>query len=355
MKKTLLFALLLSSAFSFAQVLQSENFNTLTIGNVGSDITGVTAGQGSWLTDSGNGATPTTSTNANNSNFQIVASGNSSSNGLLLEGPDGDKGARFMWKDGLPVAWTSRTSGNNIIEVEVDVNPGTRGTSRNTFGIRIYNADFSRTLAGFQVNAATGELTLLAYSTPTGNPVGNYNYSLAAAPGILLPENTWSRVGISYNKTTGRANINASVITGGSLGVNGSSSNTDPAEIDIVVLSGSSATVANTTSASMVFDNYVTRASSTDTLLNTTLVESTIGAVTIYPNPANDIINISITNTLGTLAAENASITDINGRIIKKLTSVTNNQINVSDLTSGIYFLNIETNEGSTVKKFIKN
>ena len=34
-----------------------------------------------------------------------------------------------MWKDGLSTAWASRTSGNDIIEVEVDVNPGSRGTS----------------------------------------------------------------------------------------------------------------------------------------------------------------------------------------------------------------------------------
>jgi len=197
MKKTLLYALLLSGSLSFAQVLDSENFNSLTIGNVGTDFTGATAGQGMWKTVSSNGAAATTtSTNAANTNFQIVATGNSSSNGLFLVGPNGNEGARFMWKDGLPTAWAARTSGNNIIEVEVDVNPGTRGASRNTFGIRIYNAGFTRTLAGFQVNAATGELFLVAYSTPSGSPVGNYSYPLAAAPGVLLPENTWSRVGI---------------------------------------------------------------------------------------------------------------------------------------------------------------
>ena len=355
MKKTLLFSLLLSSAFSFAQVLQSENFNALTIGNVGTDITGTTAGQGSWLTLSGNGTAPTTSTNANNSNFQIVASGNSGTNGFRLQGPNGDKGSSFMWKDGLPTAWAARTAGNNIIEVEVDINPGTRGASRNVFGIYIYNSDYTRTLSGFQVNSATGELSLVAYSTPSGNPVGNYSYSLAAAPGVLLPENTWSRVGISYNRATGRANINTSVITGGSLGVNGSSPSTDPVEVDLFAFSGHTPSVPNTSSTTMIFDNFVVRASNTDTLLNTTLVESTVSTVSVYPNPANDIINVSIINSNGTVAVKKASITDINGRIIKNLTSVANNQINVSDLNSGIYFLNIETNEGSTVKKFIKN
>ncbi|MEL1248988.1 T9SS type A sorting domain-containing protein [Flavobacterium helocola] len=353
MKKTLLTLSLFASFFSFSQVLQSDNFNSFVIGNVGTAFSGASTGQGGYYTEAANGAAPTTSNNAANSNFQVVSTGNSSTNGLSIVGPNGDKGSRFMWKNGLPTAWTGRTPGNNIIEVEVDVNPGTRGTSRNSFGVRIYNADFTRTLAGFQVNASTGELFLVAYSTPSPDPVGNYSYPLAAAPGVQLPQNTWSRVGISYNFTTGEVLINSTAITGGPLGVNGSSPSTNPAEVDFVVTSGSVVgppAINNTAAATMRFDNLVTRASNTDTLLSSN--QFTIGdnSFVVYPNPTRDLLSISNPNNFD---IKNTTVTDINGRVVKNQAgSLT--QINVSDLNAGVYFVTIEAAEGKTTKKFIK-
>ncbi len=353
MKKTLLTLSLFASFFSFAQVLQSDDFNSLVVGNVGTAFSGASTGQSGYYTEAANGTAPTTSNNAANSNFQVVSTGNSSTNGLSLVGPNGDKGSRFMWKDGLPTAWTGRTVGNNIIEVEVDVNPGTRGTSRNLFGVRIYNGDYTRTLAGFSVNALTGELIFIVYSTPGANPVGNYSYNLAAAPGVQLPENTWSRVGISYNYTTGEALINSTAIVGGSLFVDGSSPTTNPAEVDFVVTSGSVVgppAINNAAAATMVFDNLVIRASNTDTLLGLDSNVISDKSFSIYPNPATTMLNILNTNNV---EIKNISVTDINGRVVKNETgSLT--QINVSDLNAGVYFVTIEAAEGKTTKKFIK-
>jgi len=353
MKKTLLFLFILCNSTLFSQVLQSDNFNSFVVGNVGTAFSGASTGQGGYYTEAANGTAPTTSNNAANSNFQVVSSGNSSTNGLSIVGPNGDKGSRFMWKDGLPAAWSGRTPGNDIIEVEVDVNPGTRGTSRNLFGIRIYNADFSRTLAGFQVNSSTGELFLVAYSTPGANPVGNYSYNLAAAPGVQLPENTWSRVGISYNFTTGEVLINSTAIVGGSLFVNGSSPSTNPAEVDFVVTSGSVVgppAINNTAAATMRFDNLVTRASNTDTLLSSNQFAIGDNSFVVYPNPTRDLLSVSNPNNFD---IKNISVIDINGRVVKNQSgSLT--QINVSDLNVGVYFVTIEAAEGKTTKKFIK-
>jgi hypothetical protein len=353
MKKTLLALCLLATFFNFSQSLQSDNFNGLTVGNVGADYTGATAGQGGWLTFSNNGTAPTTSTNAANTNFQVVSSGNLSTNGLSLVGPNGDKGSRFMWKDGLPTAWSARTSGNNIIEVEVDINPGVRGASRNSFGAAIYDAAFTKTLAGFEVNSSTGELFLVAYSTPTASPVGNYIYNLAAAPGVLLPENTWSRVGFSYNYTTGQVKINSTAIVGGSLAVNGSSPTTNPAEVDLLVGSGSVTTptvINNIASTSMLFDNFVVRASATDTLLSTESIGNSENKFSIYPNPTSNVLNISNTNNI---EIKNIFVSDINGRVVKN-ESGSLTQINISDLNAGVYFITIEAAEGKTTQKFIK-
>ena len=352
MKKTLLSLALFATSFSFSQVLQSDNFNSFVVGNVGTAFSGASTGQGGYYTEATNGTAPTTSNNAANSNFQIVSSGNGSTNGLSLVGPNGDKGSRFMWKDGLLTAWNNRTAGNNIIEVEVDINPGTRGTSRNGFGLRIYNSDYTRTLAGFQVNANTGELSLIAYSTPAATP-GNFIYPLAAAPGVQLPENAWSRVGISYNFTTGEVLINSTAITGGPLFVNGSSAGSNPVEVDFVVTNGSVTTpsvINNTASATMLFDNLVTRASNTDTLLSSTQFVGGDNSFVIYPNPTKDLLNISNPNNFD---INNISVTDINGRVVKNQSGDLT-QINVSDLNAGVYFVTIEAAEGKTTKKFIK-
>jgi Secretion system C-terminal sorting domain len=72
------------------------------------------------------------------------------------------------------------------------------------------------------------------------------------------------------------------------------------------------------------------------------------------PNPAKDVV--TVTNS-GNNVVSSISITDINGRTVKAIETNSNSniQINVSDLNSGIYFMNINTAEGNAVKKFIKN
>lgn len=74
----------------------------------------------------------------------------------------------------------------------------------------------------------------------------------------------------------------------------------------------------------------------------------------VYPNPANNEITISNAENI---LLDNASITDINGRIVKKfkLTGISEEKINISELNNGIYFLKVETSEGSLTKKIIKD
>lgn len=71
----------------------------------------------------------------------------------------------------------------------------------------------------------------------------------------------------------------------------------------------------------------------------------------VYPNPATDVINISNVNSLEISAA---TITDINGRIVKEFRSSIES-INISDLNSGVYFLKISTLDGSGTTKIVKN
>ncbi|HSD13745.1 MAG TPA: choice-of-anchor J domain-containing protein [Flavobacterium sp.] len=74
----------------------------------------------------------------------------------------------------------------------------------------------------------------------------------------------------------------------------------------------------------------------------------------VYPNPVNNIV--TLTNDAN-IQINKVAITDINGRTVKTLefNGVTETQINVSDLNSGIYFMNIDSSEGAATKKIIKN
>ena len=346
MKKTLLLLSLSLSSIGFAQVLETENFNGLTIGNVGTDITGTTAGQASWYTFSSNGAVPTTSNNATNANFQIVANGNASSNGLLFQGPNGDKGSRFMWKDGFPTAWAARTAGNNIVEVEYDFYTGSATTSTAQSGIRLFGIDgvTSRVLCGYVYNSNTRLLQGVAYLDNAGT-FGTFLITLQTG-GLVLNADTWYRVGFGYDTTTGepywKFDSNPSV----SVNPANFSGPFAPIEVDFVM----AVPATNTVSANMVFDNYIARASNTDTLLS---LESNVisdNSFTIYPNPTTSILNISNTNNF---EIQNISVTDINGRTVKNQKgSLT--EVNVADLNAGVYFVTIEAAEGKTTKKFIK-
>lgn len=74
---------------------------------------------------------------------------------------------------------------------------------------------------------------------------------------------------------------------------------------------------------------------------------------TVFPNPVNDVVNV--TNN-GSVSVSEIAINDINGRTVKtvKFDAVSEAQVSVSDLNSGVYFMNITTNEGVATKKIFK-
>ena len=77
--------------------------------------------------------------------------------------------------------------------------------------------------------------------------------------------------------------------------------------------------------------------------------QNLINNINIYPNPA--INKLTIEN--GNLKINNISILNLTGEIVKT-TTVNTNIIDVSNLTQGIYFLQIHTDNGLVSKKFIK-
>ena len=70
----------------------------------------------------------------------------------------------------------------------------------------------------------------------------------------------------------------------------------------------------------------------------------------LYPNPAYNKINIRLPEN----NVSKITITNINGQILKSVILNQKNTIDISDLPSGIFFMNINDGRKSTVKKFIK-
>lgn len=69
--------------------------------------------------------------------------------------------------------------------------------------------------------------------------------------------------------------------------------------------------------------------------------------INIFPNPVSDFLTIKSSTKV-----ENVSIYDVSGKKIN--VNLNDNKVDVKNLPSGSYIINIETKEGKTTKKFIK-
>jgi len=81
--------------------------------------------------------------------------------------------------------------------------------------------------------------------------------------------------------------------------------------------------------------------------LNVGVNEATENVVSVYPNPANNVVNVKMNTTINKIA-----IVNINGQVV--LESAINNiegSINTSSIATGMYFLRIETANGITINK----
>lgn len=71
--------------------------------------------------------------------------------------------------------------------------------------------------------------------------------------------------------------------------------------------------------------------------------------VSIYPNPATDVLYINGSDDIQTI-----EIYTVDGRLVKKFGNAKSNSINIQDLQSGIYVLVAKTLSGQTSAKFTK-
>ena len=76
-----------------------------------------------------------------------------------------------------------------------------------------------------------------------------------------------------------------------------------------------------------------------------------LNSIALYPNPANDVINVQCTM----YDVQMVEVIDVYGKLIQTI-NVTDNlsSINVSNLASGMYFVRVTTEEGVATKSFVK-
>ncbi|WP_157359344.1 T9SS type A sorting domain-containing protein [Wenyingzhuangia fucanilytica] len=121
---------------------------------------------------------------------------------------------------------------------------------------------------------------------------------------------------------------------------------------------------SGTTHASLLYDASSSQPTALDTRkservntelvykVNTALSTATLSEsdFSIYPNPVKDVITIKL-NDVNLTSVE---MYNVMGQKILSTTSLNNNQLNVSELNSGIYLLNINADGKTLVKKIIK-
>ena len=81
-------------------------------------------------------------------------------------------------------------------------------------------------------------------------------------------------------------------------------------------------------------------------------IEELASSVNIYPNPVSDKLYIETEAEI-----EEVVVYDVYGRIQNLRNSETQklrNSIDVTDLNSGVYFIQIKTEEGNITKRFVK-
>ncbi|MBS1550062.1 MAG: T9SS type A sorting domain-containing protein [Bacteroidetes bacterium] len=319
MKKILfLSATICTAAFTHAQVLQSDNFNSYNVATI--------IGQGSPAYQKLNGA---------NTDYMVVNSGNASK-GFAITGAAtaGTSTSRYAWKDGLDTAWAGRTVGNNIIQIEFDFFTGPTSTSNNGGGMEMID-EFENYLGGFTMNQSTK--TLYGIYTPNGDTDPTL-VNLGTTP-IVLPANTWVRLGWAYNSVTG-------VITLKGPGFNGTVTGNvgDPLELDYAVQNLESTNTANSVST---FDNVMVKAVAVENLLNTSEIQNKEIGFSIYPNPTTDFINIKMKSKYSDVYIYDAAGFRIDAVMV-------NGKIDVRKLVPGMYMLGVKTESGLVTHKFIK-
>jgi len=325
-----------------AQVLYTENFDNYTLGNLGTDVTGQTPGQGNWYT-----------TDATNAQYTIITEPNKGKAlSIFTNNPQQDQNF-IAEKRNLNVLIDQRAAGNNVIKIEVDFYTGSRSianSSTNTSRISFLfdppqnYTNLERELIAFNFSHNIGVFLVRVFD----------GHSTSLKVSQFLTSDTWYQLifYMDYTNKKGYFEIPGTNISGNgdflTQVVNPSDFKLSKMSLTMIV-----SNLTSTTKREQRYDDIrITALKAVPPhLLN---VESFLSdKFNLYPNPATNIVNI--TNSENMLV-EQVTVYDITGKQLstQSFDSEAEIQLNVGNLASGTYMLHLHTNDGTAVKKLIK-
>jgi len=359
MKKYLLYltATFLTAHFADAQVLYTEDFNNLSVGNVGTDITGQTLGQGGWYTL---GAVNTGNNIVTNTDFQIVPE-NTKGNILTIKETSNtvQTVARWVYRSDIETFWNQRTPGNDILKLSFDLYTGTPiGGASNIIRDYIYFTYGQHSLylfCNFYFNATTK--TLRFHRHAKNDSIVRDAGRLNGYFDLILPTDSWVTVELYIDYSSNKYYVSVPSLSHTvafdfvfPMILTDPVNEEDPVNGTPQRLYFLSNLLKNANSV-IKYDNI--NISATNVTPTVSVNTFTSGKFNLYPNPVTDIVTITNSENI---AIEEITVYDVTGKKIKtkKYGNENNIQLNLSDLAMGTYFLHIKTNQGTAVKKMIK-
>lgn len=307
-----------------AQLLFNEDFDSYPAGDLNTDYTGATAGQGGWTVSGTGSGTAIVTPEVGRGNV-ITISSNSTTPGQALG---------FYEKTGvINTLWNNRSTGNNVLKLEYEIS----GTGTYASGGGIVSQGSTLIYIGFlpvvqRIDAAYWESTAIKTKT-----LKNFNVT-------PYPDNTWVKVEMFIDYNDNMVYFYSPSLNTQLAGV--ISHNRIPEELDFYTNNLNSPKVVK-------FDNIKLSAIQSLPPYILSVNDQLAAKFNMYPNPATNVVNI--TNSENMLVNQ-VTVYDIAGKQLS--TQAFNNeneiQLNVENLTSGTYMLHLQTEEGTAVKKLVK-
>jgi len=344
---TVLFTVQLTSA----QVLLDDNFDNYTLGNLGTDITGVIPGQGGWLTK----VTPTY--------LPILGSTttitNEVSKGKVLTFTTQQYETITAEKD-LSTFIYQRTTGNNVIKFEIDYYTGSQyymaaNSAPNIKILLTYNNNNNNMLLMYHHNLASS--SAIHARTSDGFGTSNNVYKLGNGNSYdSLPVDTWISFIVYLDYNNKKAYLETpyfnKVVVADFLNQSTSNNLIEDFKPTSIVLQAS-AEIANASQMVHKFDNIKITALKDVPSNILSINEQLATKFNVFPNPANDVVTITNNENV---RIEQIQVFDISGKAVQSHIFNNENQVqlNIENLASGTYMLHIKTNAGTAMKKLVK-
>src|SRR5690554_530027 len=360
MKKYLLYltATFLTAHLAAAQVLYTEDFDNLTVGNVGTDITGQTPGQAGWYTLGGGGSSGTTF--ITDADFQITLENTKGNILTIKETPSTTHDiGRNVYRSDIETIWNQRIPGNDILKLvfELYTGPVTTG-EKYSFIFFSYGSQQRYIFCNFVFDVTTKTLQLPVQYLKNNVALLSSGQKLNGNSDLILLSDTWVAVELYIDYTGSKYYVSVLSLShtvafdfGFPMALTDPVNEGDPVNGTPKRLYFVGSTLLNSIYYETKFDNI--NISATNTAPTVSVKDFISDKFNVFHNPVADIVTITNSENI---AIKEIAIYDINGKHICTYPNLTKYemQVNVQELNSGTYFLHITTDKGLGIKKMIK-